>query len=207
MSIETVNQGKFIVFEGIGGCGKGTQIEMLRKHLEDKRKSVLVTCEHTRDTSVGQLIEKTIKRESMEIDPTALQILYVADRVNHTSKVIKPALENNDVVLADRYKGSTISYAPIGERFDFLNMQNGLTLTPDLVIILDLDPMEAAKRIEKRGDADIFDKAERLRVCLEGYEWYSDNTDDPVAWVDGSGTKEEVHERIKYEIKTRKILD
>lgn len=207
MSIETVNQGKFIVFEGIGGCGKGTQIEMLRKHLEDKRKSVLVTCEHTRDTSVGQLIEKTIKRESMEIDPTALQILYVADRVNHTSKVIKPALENNDVVLADRYKGSTISYAPIGERFDFLNMQNGLTLTPDLVIILDLDPMEAAKRIEKRGDTDIFDKAERLRVCLEGYEWYSDNTDDPVAWVDGSGTKEEVHERIKYEIKTRKIIN
>lgn len=199
-------QGKFIVFEGIGGCGKGTQVEKLRKYLEDLNKRVMVSCEHTRDTPLGELIEDIIKKKKEGVDPTALQLLFVSDRANHTEKVIRPSLKRCDFFLEDRYKGSTISYATPKKRKYFLDVNEGVTVKPDLVLIVDLDPVEAAKRVSKRGDADIFDTAKKLNVCREGYKWYSENSNDPCVWIDGSGTREEVFERVKSEIIRRKLI-
>lgn len=199
-------RGKFIVFEGIGGCGKGSQVKNLSEYLENLGKNVIVSCEHTRDTSPGILIEKTIKKQEKQIHPTALQMLFVVDRVNHTEDKIKPELSKCDFFLEDRYRGSTISYTLPKMRRYFLEIQKGVTLVPDLVLILDLDPNEAARRVGKRGDADIFDTAKKMNVCREGYEWYSKNSGDPCVWVDASGSREEVFERIKSEIIERKII-
>ena len=94
-------RGKLIVFEGVGGCGKGTQVELLRQALTEKGKKVLVTCEHTRDTPIGRLIEETIKKKKEGMDPDALQVAFISDRINHTNRVIVPALESHDFVLVD----------------------------------------------------------------------------------------------------------
>ena len=99
-----------IVFEGVGGCGKGTQLKLLAKVLTLRGKTVFTTCEHTRDTSIGRLIEDTIKKKNEGMDSDALQIAFVADRINHTKRVILPALNDYNFVLADRYEASTISY-------------------------------------------------------------------------------------------------
>lgn len=201
------NKGKFIVFEGIGGSGKGTQVSLLKDYLLAKNKTVLVTNEHTRDTGVGDLIERTIKKKSDEMDSTALQVLFVSDRINHSQRVILPALGQHDFVLGDRYEGSTISYAPPEQRDYFLNLhKTDKILTPDLVIILNTDLTEAAQRIGKRGDADIFDTAEKMRVCLDGYRWYEKYSGHECVWVDGEGSKEGVSERIIEEIKRRGFL-
>jgi dTMP kinase len=199
-------RGKFIVFEGIGGCGKGTQLENLNNYLTNLNKKVIVGCEHTRDTPLGILVEDIIKKRKEGIDPTALQLLFVSDRANHTEKIIKPGLKRCDFFLEDRYRGSTISYAVPEMREYFLNVNEGVTINPHLVLIIDLDPVEAAKRVGKRGDADIFDTAKKLNVCRDGYKWYSENSKDPCVWIDGNGTKEEVFERIKNEIQRRKII-
>mgnify|MGYP000905311402 CR=1 FL=1 len=202
-----MERGKLIVFEGVGGSGKGTQINLLRDYLLINNKTVLVTNEHTRDTGVGNLIENTIKKRSEEMDPTALQVLFVADRINHSQRVILPALSEYDFVLEDRYEGSTISYAPQEQRDYFLNLhKTDKILTPDLVFILNTDLAEAARRIGKRGDADIFDTTEKMRVCLEGYKWYEKHSGHDCVWIDGNGNKEEVSERIIEEIKIRKII-
>ena len=200
-------KGKFIVFEGIGGSGKGTQINLLKDYLLTKNKTVLVTNEHTRDTGVGNLIESTIKKKSDQMDPTALQVLFVADRINHSQRVILPALKKYDFVLEDRYMGSTISYAPPEQRDYFLNLhKTDKILTPDLVFILNIDLIEAAQRIGKRGDADIFDTAEKMRVCLDSYRWYEKHSGHNCVWIDGNGSKEEISGRIIEEIKVRKII-
>ena len=201
------NKGKFIVFEGVGGSGKGTQINLLKESLLKINKTVLVTNEHTRDTGVGDLIERTIKKKSNEMDSTALQVLFVADRINHSQRVILPALGQYDFVLGDRYEGSTISYAPPEQRDYFLALhKTDKILIPDLVFILNTDLNEAAQRIGKRGDADIFDTAEKMRVCLDGYRWYEKHSGHECVWIDGGGSKEGVSERIVEEIKRRGFL-
>jgi dTMP kinase len=199
-------RGKLIVFEGIGGCGKGTQIDKLKNYLEDLKKRVIVSCEHTRDTPPGALIEDIIKKRKDGIDPTALQLLFVSDRANHTERIIKSGVERCDFFLEDRYRGSTISYAVPKMRKFFLELNEAITIEPDLVLIIDLDPVEAARRVGKRGDADIFDTAKKLNVCREGYKWYSENSSEPCVWIDGNGTREEVFERVKSEIIRRKFI-
>lgn len=201
-----IERGKFIVFEGIGGCGKGTQIKMVEKWLVSSGKKVLVTCEHTRDTSVGQLIERIIKKQEEGLDPVALQLMFVADRANHTTRVIIPALKTYDFVLADRYEASTFAYAPPERRGYFLTVNRGVTIRPDLTCIINLDPEEAVRRVNSRNDADIFDKAEVLKKCRESYRWYFKNSGWPCAWIDGSGSREEVFERVKTEIIRRNIV-
>lgn len=200
-------KGKFIVFEGIGGCGKGTQLEILKNYLEGLNRRVIISCEHTRDTAPGILIEDIIKKRKDSIEATALQLLFVSDRANHTEKVIKPGLKRCDFFLEDRYRGSTISYAVPEMREYFLSVNEVVTVKPNLVFIIDLDPVEAARRIGKRGDADIFDTAKKLNICREGYKWYSENSKETCAWIDGSGTREEVFERILEEIKRRKVVN
>lgn len=198
-------RGKFIVFEGIGGCGKGTQVKLTEEWLKSQNKTVFVTCEHTRDTSTGILIEKIIKKQETPLDPTALQLMFVADRANHTQRVILPALEKFNYVLGDRYEAST-TYAPKEKRNYFLMVNRGVTIRPDLTCIIDLDPREAVRRINFRNDADIFDRVEILTECRENYRWYCENSGWPCAWIDGNGSVEEVSERIISEIQRRKLI-
>ncbi|HOZ81161.1 MAG TPA: dTMP kinase [Candidatus Woesebacteria bacterium] len=199
--------GRFVVFDGIGGCGKGTQIKMLEQRLVQLGKKVFVTCEHTRNTPIGRLIEGIIKKQEDGVDPVALQLMFVADRANHTKRVIKPALDSYNFVLADRYEASTFAYAPQERREYFLNVNRGVTTRPDLTLIIDLDPEEAVRRVEARNDADIFDKVETLKNCRESYRWYFENSGWPCAWINGSGTKEKVAELIFNEIQTRGMVN
>jgi dTMP kinase len=78
--------GKFIVFEGIDGSGKGTQILLLAEYLKRNKIEAVLTKEHTRDLAVGKLIEKTVNREE-KMNPLALQLCFTADRVDHFEKI------------------------------------------------------------------------------------------------------------------------
>lgn len=189
-------KGKLIVFEGIGGCGKDTQSRKFEDYLKGKKIDVLSTREHTRDTPPGALIEKIIKKQDTQIDPLALQLLYVCDRRNHCEGVIKPNLDGGRVVIANRYYPTTVAYCPDEWRKIILKLNQEVVVKPDLVVIVDLDPEEAVKRINVRKDADIFDEVESLKKCRKGYKWYAKHSGDKVVWIDGSGTREEVFERI-----------
>lgn len=196
------------MFEGIGGCGKGTQLEMLREELTGRGKKVFCSREHSRDTSIGRLIEATIKKESEPIESSALQLVFVADRINHSERVLRPELTRVDFVLEDRYEASTISYAPEEQKRYFLELHhhNPKILKPDLTIILDLEPREAARRVGKRGDADIFDTAEKMKVCREGYLWYKENSGHSCTVVEAGGSRDEVFKRIMGKIEKAKLL-
>lgn len=201
-------KGELIVFEGVGGCGKGTQLKLLAKVLTLRGKTVFTTCEHTRDSSIGRLIEDTIKKKNEGMDSDALQIAFVADRINHTKRVILPALNDYNFVLADRYEASTISYLREDLRRIIFDFQRNMGVrVPDLTLILDVDPYEAVKRVYGRGDQDIFDNVDKFKKVKEGYQWYSDNSGWPCVWIDGNGSKEVVSERVVNEIVKRKLYE
>jgi len=108
----TTRKGKFIVIEGIGGSGKDTQARMLARWLKSKGVKVVLTREHTRNTSPGRLIEAIIKKRKAKIDPLALQLLYTCDRRNHDMAVIRPALVLGDIVVGNRSYATSVAYSP-----------------------------------------------------------------------------------------------
>lgn len=201
-----MSKGKFIVIEGIGASGKDSQVKLVEQYLKAKKINVLVTREHTRDTAPGILIEKILKKQENQIDPQALQLLFISDRRNHFIKIIKPAINKGKLVVGNRYYSSNVAYSDNKWRKKFLEINQTLVGRPDLVIIIDISAKEALRRLAKRGDQDIFDKLKTLDKCRRGYLWYAKNSGDKCVLVDGNGTKEEVFGRILNEIKKLKII-
>ncbi len=200
------DKGYFFVFEGIGGSGKGTQVKLLTSLLQEKKYEVLTSFEHTRDTPVGQLIDDTIYHRIPRMDLTALQLTFVADQANHTANVIVPGLEVSDYLLEDRYEASTVSYALPELREYFLMVNRQVTIRPDLTFIFDITPEEALHRIGRRNDADMFDLAEKMNVCRQGYRWYLDNSGWPCVWIDvDNKSREDVLDDVVWEISKRRL--
>ncbi|MFA5532227.1 MAG: dTMP kinase [Candidatus Shapirobacteria bacterium] len=201
-----MKSGKFIVIDGIGACGKDTQVELLEKYLKDKGKDILVTREHTRDTPTGILIEKIIKKQEDQIEGQALQLLFVSDRRNHFVKVIEPALTEGKIVIGNRYYPVNVAFSTSDWREKFLKINQMVVGKPDLVFIIDVSSEVALERMDKRGDHDIFDKLEIMEKNRQGYKWYMENSGDNCVWIDGSKSIEEVHQDIVKILKERKII-
>ncbi len=144
--------GKFIVFDGLDGCGKTTQMDLLEKKLRAGDVPVLRVREPG-STPVGEHIRElllTSRGEGLHI--RAEMLLYMASRAQLVHGEIKPALRNGVAVLADRYTSSTLAYqgtaGGIPEQ-DILDVARIATdnLWPDLTIILDVPLDIALKRI------------------------------------------------------------
>lgn len=199
-------KGKLIVLGGIDGCGKTTQIKRVAEEMEGMGYEIYVTREHTRDGAAGQLIEEVVNHRK-NLDPLALQLTFVADRVDHVSRQINPAIESGKIVITDRYYESTPVYAPKEYREKLLKLNQDLVRRPDLTIIIDLEPEEAVKRLKNgREEETIFEKKEKLEQCRAAYDWFIDKSGDECVKIDGSGSVEEVTARIMEEIKRREII-
>ncbi len=151
-------RGKFLVIEGIDGCGKTTQASYLSKWLPHSglmpKNSKLHLTREPGGTEIGKLLRKILLSNSIKTNPEPITelLLYAADRAQHISEFIEPALREGDWVLSDRFSGSTIAYQGFGRKLD-LNLINQLEdiatqgIKPDITILLDL-PVE--KSIERR---------------------------------------------------------
>ena len=100
----------FISLEGIEGCGKTTQLKYLTTFLEEKGRSYVVTREPG-GTAIGKKIRSILlDPASKELVPAAELLLYMADRAQHISSLIKPRLAEAKIVLCDRYFDATVVY-------------------------------------------------------------------------------------------------
>lgn len=156
--------GKFIVFEGLDGSGKGTMLtktaEWLFNQSVDHDKIVL-TREPT-FSGTGKQIRKMLKSDKEPLTKAKrLLQLYLEDRKEHLDKVIKPAMQHDSIVLCDRYKYSTICYQQAqGIEVNKIISLHKRMLVPDLVLILDVDSKAALKRIHSsRSRIEKFEKA------------------------------------------------
>lgn len=146
----------FIAFEGINGCGKTTLHRRVSDALGAQQHEVVDTREPG-GTELGKEIRKLVLEWSGEKKSSRAELLlFAADRAEHVDKVIVPALARGAMVLCDRFIYSTITFQGHGRgiRRDWIDQANILAtqgLVPDLVVLLDLDPLTALKRIQGRS--------------------------------------------------------
>jgi len=197
-----MKKAKFIVFEGIDGSGKSTQARMLAEALEKRGRMVLLTAEHT-DGAAGKLVEEVV-RKKQKLDPLALQMVFVADRIDHTNGVIRPALDEGVTVVSDRYYGSTVAYgAAVADRKWLLRLNKRVSVVPDLTFWVDVPAGVAMERMNLRGDErTIFEKTEKLVKVASVYKWLVDNEENWVR-VRGEEDAKMIHKEIMREIKAR----
>lgn len=148
--------GLFVVFEGVEGSGKGTQIERAEAHLRGLGFDVVTTREPG-GTHLGEALRDVLLAESTgHIQPRAEAMLFAAARAQLVSSVIRPALASGKVVLCDRYIDSSLAYQGwargLGET-DVLSLNTWATqgLFPDLVILLHLEPEAGLQRAIASG--------------------------------------------------------
>lgn len=157
------NKGKFIVFEGIDGSGKTTQINLLSEWLKGKNISHVLTKEPGATILGDHLRELLTNEESIPVCPEAELLLFAANRVQHIEEIIAPALAQGSIVLCDRFSASTMAYQGYGRKINRglvsqVNRISASGLVPDLTIYLDLEVQVALDRVAARGGRDSFDK-------------------------------------------------
>jgi dTMP kinase len=111
---------RFVTFEGGDGTGKTTQIRALANYLTSKGKACLVTREPG-GTELGAMLRRVLlEAGGAPIAPSSELFLYLADRAQHVSEVIRPAVAAGRIVLCDRFTDSTLAYQGYGAlRFGF----------------------------------------------------------------------------------------
>lgn len=159
---------KFIVFEGIDGAGKTTQINLLREALTSRGIRCHVTAEPT-DMPSGKKIREAL---SGKVPVTTAQMaeMFACDRVIHNCDAeqgIGRLLSDGVTVISDRYYYSSLAYqgSELGfESVAALNLDNPDIRTPDMCVFLDLTPEQSLERIHKRSDvpAEIYENYDYL---------------------------------------------
>ena len=150
-------KGKFIVLEGIDGCGKTTQINEISKWLPISglmsKNSKLIKTREPGGSQLGKDLRSLVLDNSKNNKPSSLAelLLYSADRAEHVSKIISPALKNEDWVISDRFSDSTLAYQGYGRDINLEIIKNLESIvcqgeSPDLTIFLDISPEESIFR-------------------------------------------------------------
>lgn len=149
---------KFITFEGIDGSGKSTQMRLLANELHARGFDVVTTREPG-GTPLGTRLRSLLLDTETIVDPLAELLLYAADRAQHVSTLVRPALASGKIVLSDRYADATVAYQGAGRRLDPEVIQQVVQLAtgglvPDLTLLFDLDVSEGhARRAHRRERA------------------------------------------------------
>ena len=165
-------EGAFIVLEGIDGVGKTTISKRLGAWLEGRGRKAVLTAEPT-EGWLGMAVRRANRED---LDPRTEALLFTADRCQHTLAIERLLAEGN-VVVCDRYFGSTVAYQGaalergMGEGAVewLLAMNRPVVRRPDLTVLLTCDPGAAMRRVGARGDASKFEREGYLGRVQEIY--------------------------------------
>lgn len=200
---QTTERGRFIVFEGIDGAGKTTQIELLAARLQKAGRRIYRTAEPT-ESVTGGLLRDALAGVSQR---TACEMaaLFTIDRVFHNVNPvngIEKMLADGIDVICDRYYYSSLAYQ--GSETDpgwvrDMNINCPEIRRPDICVFLDLTPAQSMERINRnRVTHEIYENEERLervrRQFMTAFDALRDT--DRIAIVNAARTPEEIHEEI-----------
>lgn len=200
-------KGKFIVFEGIDGSGKSTQIQFL----VDRLKAEGIPCETTAEPSegpIGVMIRQILTGER-KMDNKVIAALFAADRLDHIlneENGMLAQIEKGTTVVCDRYYFSSYAYNGVDMPMEWViaaNLQSSKLLKPTVNVFIDLDPDTALERIAKnRQCTELFEKKSRLEAVRKNYyEVFEQMQDETVVIIDGNQTPEAMAEEIWRKIK------
>ncbi len=198
----------FVTFEGLDFCGKSTQVELLEKYFIDKKKKVIVIREPG-GTPISEKIRDILldKKNSEMADETEL-LLFSASRSQLVNQTIIKSIENNYIVISDRFHDSSIAYQGYGRGIDldFVTKLQNFAIgkaVPDMTFFIDIPVEEVVKRMSKVKKIEL-DRIENSRLDFyhrvrDGYIFMTENN-KRFRKIDGMLPKDEVNKIIITEI-------
>ena len=210
--LDGLPRGRFITLEGSDGCGKSTQIALLKDWLENRGFEVVLTREPG-----GCPISERIRDVLLSLDSTGMSaeceaLLYAASRVEHVREVIEPALKLGKIVICDRFLDSSIAYQAYGRELgeDFIRLINNPAtkrVTPDATLLLEVDRESAKRRMAAGAPADRLEseKEDFFRRVRQGYDALKLSETGRVHTIDASQSIEEVFESVRAVVE--RVLD
>jgi dTMP kinase len=200
-------RGKFIVFEGIDGSGKSTQIQMISKRIQDLDLKVYTTFEPT-DGPIGFLIRQMLSGK-MKTDQRTLASLFAADRMDHLvneENGIRKKIDKGELVICDRYYFSSYAYHAQYMDMEWVihaNSLNAEILRPDLTIFIDVEPETCFERIKNnRNNFEMYEKIDIMKNVRLNYLKAFEHLKglERIAIINGNGPMEQVENTIFHEV-------
>ncbi|HXE74354.1 MAG TPA: dTMP kinase [Candidatus Xenobia bacterium] len=201
-------RGLFLTFEGIDGCGKSTQLNLLSDYLGRLGLPYLVTREPG-GTEIGEQIRKILlRRASAGMDARNELLLYFASRAQNVAQVIRPALDDGHIVLCDRFTDSTLAFQGYGRGLDlrFIRQLHRFAcqgVNPDLTFVLDISPETSLARAKERNVSARRDEGRFEEEALSfhrrvrrGYRALARQEPRRVKLLDGEQSIEAIHQRV-----------
>jgi dTMP kinase len=195
-------RGELIAFEGIDGCGKSTQLQLLAAALAARGVDVVTTREPT-DGEHGRRIRE-MARSGKPVDPEQELEWFVDDRREHVAELIEPALASGRMVLTDRYYLSSVAYQGARglDAKAILEASEAEFPLPDLAIVVEVTPEHGIKRIRTRGGTaePVFEELDFLRKVAGVFAGL---TCPYIVRVPGDDLPEVVHARVNEIVEAR----
>ncbi len=196
--------GLFLSLDGLDGTGKSTQLALLAERLRAAGRTV-TTCADPGGTAVGLRLRDILLSQRLEMALPCEALLFLASRAQLVAEVIRPALAAGGVVLADRFTLANVVYQGHAGGLDpAMLWQVGAFATgglePDLTIVLDLSPAEAARRRGRPADRVEGRPGDYHVRVRAGFLAEARRRPERVRVVDAGAGVEQVHEAIWREV-------
>ena len=202
----------FITFEGPDGSGKSTIIQKVYDYLIENNYDVIKTREPGGSPIAEKIRNLILDTENTEMGYRTEALLYAASRAQHVEETILPALNENKIVLCDRFLISSLAYQGVGRDLGIENVRkinefaiNGVF--PDFVLFFDVDPITTLKRKSSLDTADRLEK-EGNNFHERVYNGYKEilNSEKNVEIIDATQSVEDVFSQCIKVLKRRNVL-
>ncbi len=195
-----MKKGLFITFEGADGCGKTTQLKLLKDYLENKGYDVLLTREPG-GKGLGEKVREILLNYDGEVSDRCESFLFLADRAQNIDIIVKPAIDEGKIVLCDRHTDSTAAYQGYGRGLDLdeIHMLNNLATgnkKPDLTLVFDVDIETSMNRVGSEKDRMESSGAEFFNRVRNGYLELAKQEPERIKVVNSTKSIEEVYKDV-----------
>lgn len=195
-----MKKGLFITLEGADGCGKTTQLNLLKEYLTSRGYEIVVTREPG-GKGLGEKLREILLNYDGEVSDRCEAFLYLADRAQNIDTIIKPAINSGKIVLCDRHTDSSVAYQGYGreQNIDNINMLNELAVNgvhPDLTIVFDIDTETSMARVGAEKDRLESAGIEFHKRVRNGYLEIAKKNPQRIKVVDASHTIEDVQRDV-----------
>jgi len=199
----------FISFEGLDGCGKTTQVELLQAYLEAHGREVVATREPG-GTPLGEQLRDIVLRGG-KTTPWAEAVVFAAARAELVTLVIEPALARGAVVLCDRYIDSSLAYQGVArglgiEEVLHLNVHPTGGLLPDQTFLLLVDTDLSEQRVGEDRDRIESEDVEFRRLVDAGYRELAELFPHRIVPIDGTQPRETIARLVRSALESAGLL-
>ena len=194
-------KGLFITFEGVDGCGKSTQMQLLSEYLKNRGYQTVITREPGAK-GLGEKIREILLHYDGEVSSRAESFLFLADRTQNIEKIVNPAVAAGKIVLCDRHTDSTLAYQGYGRGVNIneLKMLNNLAVgnrKPNITFVFDIDVETSMTRVGNQKDRMESSGIEFFNKVRNGYLEIAKQEPDRVIVIDSRYSIEEIKNKVQ----------